>query len=188
MVGYHLQIGWLLYTCTFLCLAQLLINLFLKQLQEYAIPYLIACLLGGYFITHSLTEGVCYGLCVYYLTAIVYVGFLLILSQQRLLLMVAIVSIVSYFIHKEDLFIVTSVFCFLTFFISLFRGTLRPFAFDILLGCLPFGIALLTMRDVDTYLSVKLLKGFLWACSTYYIVSFVYDTFSFRKNKQGENV
>ena len=170
IIGYYQHIKWLFYTCTVLCLVQLLLNLFLKALQDQMYPYLVACLLTGYFLTGNVLSGLCMGVCLHYATALIYVC----IPIQLSLVVVPIVSIVAFFLHAEKLFMVTAVYCTLYFFIKHFQGKLPAIAMDMLLWSCAFGVGFLQWRDTDTYQSVKIIKGVLWGGSAYYIVSLFY--------------
>ena len=175
IIAYYQQITWLFYTCTVLCMVQMLLNIFLGMLQDHTYPYLAACLLVGYYLTGDIPNGLCYGVCLHYATALICLGFYALpIVQMLVFIVLPVTSITAYFLHAEHLFMVIAVFCTLHFIINHLRGKNPPPAMDIFLWCVAFGVGFLQLRDTDAYQSVKFIKGILWGGSAYYIVALLY--------------
>ena len=174
MVSYHQQITWLLITCAALCVCQLLVNLFTRMLQDYTYPLLAVCIIVAYYITGNIIEGICYGLCLYYAIALLYIGLLIVIPFQFIMIAVPVTSIIAFFVNAEHLFVATGVFCTLNFIVTHLRGKTPSFAMDVFLWCLVFGEILLFQRDTDNYYFVKILKGILWAGAAYYVFGVLY--------------
>ena len=189
IVAYYRDVKWLMVTCAVLCLCQLLVNIFsgLHQDNTYQIyPLLAVCLLVGYYITGNIIDSLCYGLCLYYAIAILYLGVLMLVPQQIVFIIVPVVSMIAYIANIEHLFVATGLFCTLSFVIAHLRGKLPSFAMDVYLWCTALGVMLLFQRSTDTYYSVKIIKGAMWAGSAYYIFGLFYAFYQklIRNNNQ----
>ena len=174
IVAYYESIQWIFYTCTFLSIMQWVSCMFTRELQNWAYPYLAACLLVGYYITGSYTNSLCYGICLYYATGLFYMGLLCIIPYQIVFIFVPVISMIAYFLHYEHLFLLTAVYCTVNFLITHFQGKHPSFAMDVFLGCVTFGVLLVGNRNTDSLYSMKIIKGILWAGAAYYIVGSFY--------------
>lgn len=185
MVAYHQHITGLLVTCAVLCICQLFVNFFTGMLQDYTYPLLAVCIVVAYYITGNIFEGICYGLCLYYAIALLYIGMLMVIPFQFIMIVVPVTSIIAFFVNAEHLFIATGIFCTLTFVIAHLRGKLPSFAMDIILWCLVCGEIFMFQRSTDTYYSVRIIKGILWGGSAYYVAGVLY-AFYFSHKKKGK--
>ena len=163
----------MLYTCTFLSILQWVSCMFNGELQNRAYPYLAACLLAGYYITGTYTNCLCYGICLYYATGLLYIG-LLQYVPYLLFMVVPIVSMVAYFLHYEQLFMVSATFCTVHFLIAHFSGKTPSYAMDDFLLCVAFGMALMANKETENLFTIKLIKGILWAGAAYHILGILH--------------
>lgn len=184
VIGYFHQTRWLMMTCAVVCLAQLLMNVFMGLLQDYTYPFLSVCILVGYYISGEIVDGVCLGLCIYYSIAILYMAILAVVPIQIIMIIVPLVSIIAFFVNEEHLFITTALYCTIHFLIAHFRGKLPYYAMNIFLWAIAFGVLFMLQRNTDSYYSVKMLKGILWGGSAYYIVVAMYAFYRIRNNKE----
>lgn len=172
IVAYYESSQWMLYTCTFLSILQWVLCVFTKELQNWAYPYLAACLLAGYYITDTFPNCLCYGICLYYATALIYIS-LLRHAPFLIFMVVPIVSMIAYFMHYERAFMVTAAFCTVYFLIAHFSGKTPYYAMDEYLFCVAFGIALVAHKEAESLYTMRLIKGVLWAGAAYYIIGII---------------
>ena len=176
IVAYYKSLQWMLYTCTFLSIMQWVTCMFTRELQNWAYPYLAACLLAGYYITGAFTDCLCYGICLYYATALIYIGMLRFVPLL-LFIVIPIVSIVASFLHYEQVFMVSATFCTVHFLIAHFSGKTPYYAMDDFLLCVAFGVALMASKDTNSLYTMRLIKGILWAGAAHYIIGIIHAFF-----------
>lgn len=70
LIAYYQQISWLFILCTILCIVQFAIDSFLEPLKDEVFPYLATCLAIGYYLTDNILDTACFGICLYYATAL----------------------------------------------------------------------------------------------------------------------
>jgi len=188
IIAYFHQTRWLMIACAVVCLAQLLINVFMGLLQDYTYPFLSVCILVGYYLSGEIVDGICLGLCLYYSIAILYMGILAVVPFRIIMIIVPLVSIIAFFVNEEHLFITTALFCSLNFCIAYFRRKLPRFSMNIYTVAILLGTFLLFHRNTDLYDSVKLIKGILWAGSGYYLLGCLYAFYiTFVKKEKWQN-
>lgn len=173
IVAYHESVQWIFYTCTFLSIMQWMLCMFTGELQNWAYPFLTACLLSGYYITGAFADFLFYGICLYYATALLYIG-LLRHVPHLLFMVVPIVSMVAYFLHYEQVFMVTATFCTVHFLIAHFSGKTPYYAMDDFLLCVVFGIALMANKETNSLYTTRFIKGILWAGAAYHIMGILH--------------
>lgn len=182
IVAYYQQPRWLFIVCTLLSIAQLVLSLFFEPMKDEMYSYLGACLVVGYYLTDSIPDAACFGICFHYATAFIFSMVLSFISVPIVLIVVPVGGVVAYFLNAEHLFMVLSTFCFIYFLVKHFRGKNAHFAMDVFLWSATFGVSFLFLRNTDTYTSVKILKGLLWGSATYYIVMAIYAFYCVRHN------
>lgn len=174
IVAYHKSVQWLSYACAILCVLQWVLCMFSEGIRKEMYPYLAACLLGGFYVTGSFTDCLCFGICLYYATGLFYMGLLYVIPYQIVFIFVPVISMIAYFLHYEHVFLLTALYCTVNFQITHYQGKHPAFAMDVFLLCVAFGVGLMTNRGVDSLYSVRIIKGILWGGVAYYIIGFFY--------------
>ena len=181
LVSFHNHTKWLFVTCAALCLCQFVINIVSGMIQAHSYPLLFVCTLIGFYVSGSFFDSLCYGICLYYAVALFYLGVLMVVPLHIILLILSIVSIVSYFINAEQVFVSTGLYCTSNFIIALLRGSLPRYAMDVFIFAVVIGVFMLFQRNLDTYSSIKILKGVLWGGAAYYIFALAAAAYYLKK-------
>lgn len=174
LVAYHFAIQWLLIVCALLSIAQWLASLFRRELQPFSYPYLASCLVAGLLLTEGWINGACYGLCLYWASALFFGVIFRLLSKHVVLIIIPIVSVVAYFLGADFWFWTTSVYCTVSFFVELLRGKMAPAVMEIFLACVVIAVSFSFAKENGPAWS-KIIIGLLLGGSAYYIVGAIYS-------------
>lgn len=159
-----------------MCAVQLLVAIFTKQLQTYAIPYLWACIAFSYGVTQDIALLVPFALCLYYATAIIYTLILLRIQQSIVITIVGIAGIIVYYLSDNQWFLVCGTFCLTNFIIACVRGKILGSAYRMFFGLFVIGwIGASSMSLLVNLPHVeRIITGLLWGSCAFYPVSAVY--------------
>lgn len=168
VAAFHYHSEKLFLICAVLCGLKFFLMLFVEGIKDIAFPYMAVCMAFGYYMTGTWLDTLCYGICLYYATAFLYMGLLHINELAVSLLFIfaaSVVSIVGWLTQNYWLFMIASAYCVVWIIMAWVHGRLHAISFRLLALCVIAGLLLYGYKDVSSSRAMFYVNGVLLGCA-----------------------